>query len=60
MLVGNCLTDKVLDEACISVVEALDPDSDVHATAEYRKRVAGKIVRRVLDEARMEVFWGYG
>ena len=58
VLVGNCLTDKVLDEACISVVEALDPDSDVHATAEYRKRVAGKIVRRVLDEARMEVFGG--
>ena len=53
---GKPLSDAALDEACGLVVEALDPDSDVHATAEYRKRVAGRIARRVLEEARAEVY----
>ena len=55
-LVGKPLSDAAFNEACGLVVEALDPDTDVHATAEYRKRVAGRIVRRVLEEARAEVY----
>ena len=55
VLIGSDLSDSTINEASALVVDALDPDSDVHATADYRKRVAGQIVRRVLDEARSEI-----
>jgi len=55
VLVGSDLSDGALKEAANSVVAELDPDSDVHATAAYRKRVAGQIVERSLLEARAEV-----
>lgn len=55
VLVGGSLDDAALNEASALVVEALDPDSDVHATADYRKRVAGRIVERALAEARAEI-----
>jgi len=55
VLVGSDLSDAALKEAANSVVAALDPESDVHATAAYRKRVAGQIVERSLLEARAEV-----
>lgn len=55
VLVGSDLSDAVLDEASAVIADALDPDSDVHATADYRKRVAGQIVGRALVEARQEL-----
>ncbi|MBO43795.1 MAG: molybdopterin dehydrogenase [Rhodospirillaceae bacterium] len=56
VLVGSDLSDAVLKEAAHSVIGKLEPESDVHATAAYRKRVAGQIVERSLFEARAEVF----
>jgi CO/xanthine dehydrogenase FAD-binding subunit len=53
-LIGTDLSDEAIKVAAGLVLDAIDPDSDVHATSDYRKRVAGKIVERVLFEARLE------
>lgn len=45
---GNHLTDRVLQDVRKTVEERLDPDSDVHASAEYRKHVAGVLAVRAL------------
>ncbi|MBI2202226.1 MAG: xanthine dehydrogenase family protein subunit M [Armatimonadetes bacterium] len=45
---GNRLTDRVLQDVRKTVEERLDPDSDVHASAEYRKHVAGVLTVRAL------------
>jgi CO/xanthine dehydrogenase FAD-binding subunit len=34
------------------VADAIDPSSDGHATADYRRRVAPKLVARAIAEAR--------
>jgi len=38
-------------EVAQSISETLTPDSDSHASAEYRSRVAGVLARRALEEA---------
>jgi carbon-monoxide dehydrogenase medium subunit len=45
------LGDEQLREIGAMVAASLDPPADVHATATYRKRVAGRIVPRVLRAA---------
>lgn len=47
-VMGNHLTDRVLQDVRKTVEERLDPDSDVHASAEYRKHVAGVLAVRAL------------
>ncbi len=50
-LKGTRLHGQNLAEAATIVSEAVDPDSDVHATAEYRREVAGVLTRRALELA---------
>ena len=38
-------------EAARLVSNALDPISDIHASSQYRKDVAGVMVRRALEQA---------
>ena len=40
-----------VDEVAAIAVRDLDPPSDLHATAAYRRKVAGVLVRRALTEA---------
>lgn len=47
-VIGNRLTPQVLDEVRKIVTDRLDPDSDVHASVEYRKHVAGVLAVRAL------------
>lgn len=54
--VGDALAGQTPDEASIEAAVALtdaeiDPDTDVHATADYRARVARQLVRRALTDA---------
>lgn len=47
-LKGGRLGEALFAQAAKRVPEGLDPTSDLHASAEYRRRVAGVIVRRAL------------
>jgi carbon-monoxide dehydrogenase medium subunit len=47
-LTGEPLTPGVLDEVAEAVRRAIDPGSDIHATAAYRRHVAGVLVQRAL------------
>ncbi len=51
MLRGKALDQKTLLEIARSVSDELDPDSDVHASAEYRKEIGGVLTRRALERA---------
>jgi aerobic carbon-monoxide dehydrogenase medium subunit len=51
VLLGHTPTVAVIDE-CVAVVQAaLSPSDDVHASAAYRRHIAGVLTRRVLQEA---------
>jgi carbon-monoxide dehydrogenase medium subunit len=50
-LKGARLENRVLIEAARVVAEVLEPDSDIHASANYRKDVAGTLTRRALERA---------
>lgn len=53
VLAGQKITDKLIEEAAIKAAESEDvnPDSDYHATAEYRKAMAKVLTQRGLKEA---------
>jgi len=48
---GHALDDRALGEVARIVSEELQPDTDLHASAEYRKEVGGAIARRALQAA---------
>lgn len=50
-LLGNRIDGRVLEDVSKIVSEELDPDSDIHASATYRKEVGGVIARRTLEAA---------
>jgi CO/xanthine dehydrogenase FAD-binding subunit len=53
-LVGTKLEAGDLDAAADALQQALEPLSDIHASADYRRRVAGALAVRVIAEARDE------
>ena len=50
-LLGNRINGGVLEDVSKIVSEELDPDSDIHASAAYRKEVGGVIARRTVEAA---------
>ncbi len=50
-LVGNAPSETLFSEAGDAVMETIDPDGDIHATAAYRRHIAGVLTRRGLTEA---------
>jgi CO/xanthine dehydrogenase FAD-binding subunit len=51
-LVGKQPSEAEIEAAISLIDEVIDPDTDVHATADYRRRVARRLVARaVLDAA---------
>jgi carbon-monoxide dehydrogenase medium subunit len=50
-LIGQLPTDKAILEAAESVREEVDPPSDIHADAKYRRQLAGVLTRRALARA---------
>ncbi|HEY3247243.1 MAG TPA: xanthine dehydrogenase family protein subunit M [bacterium] len=50
-LTGRAPTEPAFAEAAHIVSERLDPDSDIHASAAYRKHVAGVLTTRALTRA---------
>ena len=45
------LTDRALAAAGRAAADAADPDGDVHATASYRRKMAGVMTRRAVEKA---------
>jgi CO/xanthine dehydrogenase FAD-binding subunit len=50
-LTGERPESALFRDAANSAAADLEPDSDIHATAEYRKQVAKVLARRVLEQA---------
>ena len=53
-LVGTRFEESDLAEATRLVQESITPQSDIHASAEYRRRVAAALVERAVLEAQRE------
>jgi CO/xanthine dehydrogenase FAD-binding subunit len=51
LLSGQRLDGQVLDQVAKVVMAALEPDADMHASAEYRQEVGGVVARRALEAA---------
>jgi CO/xanthine dehydrogenase FAD-binding subunit len=51
ILKGRRLSPGILRALGQAVAEELEPDSDIHASAEYRKEVGGVLARRALESA---------
>lgn len=51
LLAGRRVTAGVLDEVRQAVAADLQPDADIHASAEYRREVGGVVARRALEAA---------
>jgi carbon-monoxide dehydrogenase medium subunit len=51
MLSGQRLEGRVLDQLAKVVAAELEPDSDIHASAEYRREVGGVVARRAVEMA---------
>jgi len=50
-LAGRTATPALLGEAARAAAAALSPDADIHATAAYRRQVAGTLAERTLAAA---------
>jgi CO/xanthine dehydrogenase FAD-binding subunit len=50
-LTGQPSDAAVIAEACRTIGKSLEPDADLHATAEYRRHVAEVLVRRACLKA---------
>lgn len=55
ILKGRRISEAFLRELSGVVAEELEPDSDIHASAAYRKEVGGVLVRRALGSALAKV-----
>jgi carbon-monoxide dehydrogenase medium subunit len=51
LLEGQVVGAELLAEVERAVQQSVDPGSDLHATADYRKRVSGVIARRAVERA---------
>lgn len=51
VLAGHALTPARLEAAATAVREAIDPESDIHAPAAYRRHLAGVLTARALRRA---------
>ncbi len=51
LLAGESLTPTVLDAAVEAVRAAVTPETDLHASSDYRRHLVGALTRRTLTEA---------
>ena len=51
LLVGNSPDADALDAAAATARDAVEPMNDLHGSADYRRHLAGVVVRRTLDAA---------
>ncbi len=51
VLQGQALTEDVVNAAAEAAIDDIDPASDIHATADFRRHLAKVLTRRSLNEA---------
>jgi len=51
LLKGEEITDELLGKIVASVADEINPIDDVRSTAEYRKQVAGVLIKRVITQS---------
>ena len=51
MLEGKVLDEMLIEDAATAAADLIDPDGDLHATAEYRRFLARMLALRVLKAA---------
>jgi carbon-monoxide dehydrogenase medium subunit len=51
LLKGEEITDELLEKIVASVADEINPIDDVRSTAEYRKQVAGVLIKRVITQS---------
>jgi carbon-monoxide dehydrogenase medium subunit len=51
LLVGQAPSDELLRAAAAAVARDIDPPSDIHASAAYRRHLAAVLTRRALARA---------
>ncbi len=55
---GKAFTDQAVEEAAAAAAAAADPETDLHASAEYRRHAVGVLVKRALLGARQRIGGG--
>jgi len=50
-LIGNVLSENLIDEALTGIGDHMDPADDLHGSADYRRRVARVLIGRALADA---------
>lgn len=50
-LIGTNLDPRLVAETCATIAELVEPETHVHATADYRRRVAPRIAARAIAAA---------
>jgi CO/xanthine dehydrogenase FAD-binding subunit len=53
-LTGTKLKTRDIEQAMASLQETIEPQSDLHASADYRRRVTGALAARAIAEAKAE------
>ena len=51
LLVGNAYSATLVKEAALAIHNVVDPESDVHATKEYRRSVVEVLTARAIEDA---------
>ena len=49
---GTAAWDAALDAAAEAVREHVEPEGDIHASADYRRMLVSELTRRVLHQSR--------
>jgi CO/xanthine dehydrogenase FAD-binding subunit len=50
LLVGQVITEELIDQCCEAIQEEIQPITDVRATAEYRRSMAAVLLKRLLQQ----------
>ena len=51
LLQGKIVSETLLEQVIEKVADAIDPESDLHASAEYRSHLAQVLTKRVINDA---------
>jgi len=50
LLVGQVITEELIDQCCEAIQKEIQPITDVRATAEYRRSMASVLLKRLLQQ----------